>query len=209
MVRARGFRLRRCLRDHRVIATARRCAASIGTVRLCLAGTALCPAAAALMIACVDVVAQWVRTSWTKHSRGGGAAARRNAAPVGFVLPTGRCPIVHTVIMDEADDLQPRESLRDGGPDDGDVVLKEVDGRLRVGLVGSPFGVPRRWWRPPAIWLQRGEWVRWQVNYRFSGSWGGAWSYRLDTFNLAYGPATVDLFTGRPSRYVDERARLR
>jgi hypothetical protein len=161
------------------------------------------------MIACVDVVAQWVRTSWTKHSRGGGAAARRNAAPVGFVLPTGRCPIVHTVIMDEADDFQPQQSWHDGEPDDGDVILKEADGRVRVELLASAFGTPRRWRRPPAVRLQRGEWLRWQVNYRFSGSCCGLWSYRLDTFNLAYGSTTVDVFTGSPSRYVDERAYLR
>jgi hypothetical protein len=53
--------------------------------------------------------------------------------------------------------------------------------------------------------------VRWQVNYRFSWpmACGGEWSYRLDTLNLVYGPAAVDVFTGSPWRYVDERAQLR
>ncbi|MFD7130855.1 hypothetical protein [Streptomyces sp. NPDC059894] len=32
----------------------------------------------------MDVTVQWIRTSWTKESRGGEAAARRNAVPVGF-----------------------------------------------------------------------------------------------------------------------------
>nr|BFD80695.1 hypothetical protein StreXyl84_00960 [Streptomyces sp. Xyl84] len=35
----------------------------------------------------VDITAQWIKTSWTKQSRGGDAAARRNAAPVGSSLP--------------------------------------------------------------------------------------------------------------------------
>lgn len=159
----------------------------------------------------VDVVAQWVRTSWTKKSRGGLAAARRNAAPVGFVLPTLSCPAVHEVLMDEAHDFEPRLAARDGHPDRAGVLLKKADGRLRVELVVTPWGMPRRWRRPPAVWLERGEWVRWQVNYRFSwpASRGGAWSYRLDALNLAYGPAAVDVFTGSPTCHVDERGLLR
>ncbi|MFF3334146.1 hypothetical protein ACFYWX_32135 [Streptomyces sp. NPDC002888] len=53
----------------------------------------------------MDVTVQWVRTSWTKQSRGGAAAALRNAAPVGFVLPHGVAPLAHTVRMQERDDF--------------------------------------------------------------------------------------------------------
>jgi hypothetical protein len=166
-------------------------------------------AAATVMIGFVDVVAQWVRTSWTKRSRGGPAATRRNAAPAGLMLPAARCPLVHEVLMDEAQDFELRTSLRDGQPDPEAVLVKEVDGRLRVELVVTPFGMPRRWRRPPAVWLSRGEWVRWQINYRFVGMYDGAWSYRLDTLNLAHGPTTVEIFTGVPTRHVDERAHLR
>ena len=111
--------------------------------------------------------------------------------------------------MDEAHEFEPRESFRDGQPDRADVLLKESDGRLRVELVVTPWGMPRRWRRPPAVWLGPGEWVRWQVNYRFVGSCRGDWSYRLDTLNLAYGPTAVDIFTGSPTRLVDERGLLR
>jgi hypothetical protein len=156
----------------------------------------------------VDVAAQWVRTSWTKRSRGGPAAARRNAAPVGFALPTLRCPVVHEVLMDEADEFEPRESLRDGQPDRADVLLEESDGRLRVELVVTRWGLPRRRRRPPAVWLELGEWVRWQVNYRFSSRLSD-WSYRLDTLNLAYGPTIMDVFTESPTHHVDERELLR
>jgi hypothetical protein len=110
----------------------------------------------------VDVVAQWVRTSWTKRSRGGPAAAVRNAVPVGFVLPVRRCPVVHEVVMDEAHESEPRASLRDGQPDRTGVLLKESNGRLRVELVVS-----------------------------------------------AWGPTAPDVFTGDPTRHVDERGLLR
>lgn len=160
---------------------------------------------------CVDVVAQWVRTSWTKRSRGGPAAARRNQAPTGFVLPALTCPAVHEVRMDESEDFRPRESLRAGVPDRSGVRLREVDGRLRVELVVTPFGMPPRWRRPPGVWLTRGDWVRWRVNYRFSWPMarGGAWSYRLDTLNLAYGPVPAEVFLGVPTRLVDEQGHLR
>jgi hypothetical protein len=158
------------------------------------------------MITVVDVMAQWVRTSWTKRSRGGPAASARNAAPVGFPWPVPGRGGVHDVVMDEAHDFEPRESFRGGLPDRGDVLVDERGGRLRVQLVVTPFGLPRRWRRPPAVYLGPGEWVRWQVNYRFVGSGGGDWTYGLDTLNLGCG---LGAFTGRPSRFVDERASLR
>ena len=155
----------------------------------------------------MDVTAQWIRTTWTKQSRGGPAAARRNAAPVGFQLPETRPPLTHTVVMDERDGFESRESTQHEEPDRADVLLQEADGRLRVELVVTPFGMPRRWRRPPAVRLSRGEWVRWQVNYRFSYEDG--WSYRLDTLNLAYGSATPDVFMSAPTHHIDERASLR
>ncbi|WP_203900320.1 hypothetical protein [Virgisporangium aliadipatigenens] len=165
----------------------------------------------------MDAVTQWVRTSWTKASRGGPAAARRNAVPVGFVLPPLTGPAVHEVLMDEADGFTPRESLRDGPPTGvtgaytSAVRLSEADGRLRVELRATSWGAPRRRSRPPAVRLAPGEWVRWQVNYRFSwpAARGGAWSYRLDTLNLAYGPVAAEAFLGDPTHHVDERAALR
>ncbi|MFJ1560592.1 hypothetical protein [Streptomyces mirabilis] len=92
---------------------------------------------------------------------------------------------------------------------DAGVLLREVDGLLRVQLVATPFGMPRRWRRPPAVRLARGEWLRWQINYRFTGSSGGEWAYRLDTLNIVHGPARPDLFLGTPTRYVNELASLR
>jgi hypothetical protein len=109
--------------------------------------------------------------------------------------------------MAERDDFEARESLHYGEPDQADVLLREAEGRIRVELVVPPFGMPRRWRRPPAVRLIRGEWVRWQINYRFPYKSG--WCYRLDTLNLAYGSVSADVFIGVPTFHVDERASLR
>ncbi|MER5890593.1 hypothetical protein ABT160_42775 [Streptomyces sp. NPDC001941] len=160
----------------------------------------------------MDTVIQWVRTSWTKRSRGGPEASRRNAAPTAFPLPLLAPPYVHEVLLREADGFQPRFVTREGLPDsvaDIGVVLREDGGKLRVQPAVTPFGLPRRWRRPPAVRLARGEWLRWQVNYRFTGTHGGEWTYRLDTLNIAYGTAAADLFLGTPTRSFSELAALR
>jgi hypothetical protein len=161
----------------------------------------------------VETTVQWVRTSWTKQSRGGAQATRRNAAPIAFPLPDEPPPYVHEIVMRERDDFQPHSSIQTGLPSNGDdagVLLREADGLLRVQLTVTPFGMPRRWRRPPAVRLAIGQWVRWQINYRFSSSWGGDWTYRQDTLNLLNGPAAqADLFLGEPTRYVNELGTLR
>jgi hypothetical protein len=156
------------------------------------------------------VVVQWVRTSWSKRSRGGEAAARRNALPVGFPLPPGAPPLAHVVRMRERqDDFAPHEGLVERG--EVDVRLREAEGRLGVMPRVQPlYGLPPRRRRPPAVRLEPGQWVRWQLNYRFSSASGVRdWSYWLDTFNIGYGVTGADVFLGRPSVVVDERGPLR
>jgi hypothetical protein len=113
--------------------------------------------------------------------------------------------------MRESDGFEPQATVRTGLPGGDDpVMLHEADELLRVQLTVTPFGMPRRWRRPPAVRLASGEWVRWQVNYRFSEFGDGEWSYRLETLNLVYGPAdSRDLFLGDPTYYVSELASLR
>ena len=167
----------------------------------------------------VEAVVQWVRTSWTKQSRGGPAAARRNAVPDAFRLPppppspapSPGCVLLG-ILMDEADDFRPMfrapEELSGGDPE-APVLLGVRDGLLRVLPVATPFGMPRRWRRPPAVRLARGSWLRWQINYRFAGTHHDLWTYRLDTFNVAHGPGADDLFLGPPAHDVRELAALR
>jgi hypothetical protein len=161
------------------------------------------------MITFVELVAQWVRTSYTKRSRGGQAATRRNGVPIAFRLPTDGTPIVHEVMMHESDDFAVHEEVHPRPPSSSDVEVRLVDGRLRVRLLPSVWGMPRRHRRPPAVFLHPGEWIRWQTNYRFVDTCTGEWSYRSDALNLSHGPVHPDTFLGLPTRLVDERTRLR
>ncbi|MGW1013198.1 hypothetical protein ACWD4X_24560 [Streptomyces termitum] len=157
----------------------------------------------------MDITVQWIRTSWTKQSRGGETAARRNAAPAGFPLPQMSPGCAHFVQMSERDGFAPRPSqkdLREIG-----VSLRDEHGRLRVHARVEPlFGLPPRPRRPPAVRLLPGQWVRRQLNYRFTSALGiRGWSYWLDTFNIAYGPVDRDVFLSEPTTVVDERGPVR
>ena len=164
----------------------------------------------------MDVVAQWVSTEWTRLSRGGNAAARRNAAPVGFRLPSFGRGVVHEVVMTEGNGFEPVESLGAEPPEREPSLarcglrLVRAGERVRVELLPARSGAPRDR-RPPGVWLEPGQWLRWQVNYRVT--WplvqGGRSGYRQDTLNLAVGPVHPELFFGTPTRHVDERAFLR
>ncbi|GGY61690.1 hypothetical protein [Streptomyces omiyaensis] len=157
----------------------------------------------------MDITVQWIRTSWTKRSRGGEAAVRRNAAPVGFLLPELSSGSAHCVRMSEEDGFEPRADRQDPRRVGAD--LRDEGDRLRVHVPVEPlFGLPPRPRRPPAVRLLPGQWVRWQLNYRFSSALGiRGWSYWLDTFNVAYGPVGPDVFLSGPTLLVDERGPVR
>ena len=72
-----------------------------------------------------------------------------------------------------------------------------------------PSGRPLRRRRPGAVRLPRGEWLRWQVNYRFAARYSANWHYRLDTLNIAYGSVPPDIFLAEPTNVIDERMHLR
>lgn len=157
----------------------------------------------------MEITVQWIRTTWTKESRGGDAAARRNAAPVGFALPNEAVPLAHVIRMHECDGFEPYDSRE--ALSKVDVQLREADGRLRVFPRVQPlFALPPRKRRPPGVRLVPGQWVRWQLNYRFSSALGiRGWTYWLDTFNIAYGPVNADVFLSEPTVFIDERGPLR
>lgn len=165
----------------------------------------------------MEVVVQHVQTAWTKLSRGGPAAAVRNRAPVAYPLPVAlRVPSVQRVTHHESDRFIPREEERDFKIESqgtrlryAELALVDDGTRLRVALHPSSRGMPRRHRRPPAVRLLPGEWLRWQVNYRFVGVSSGEWHYRLDTFNVAFGAVHAELFLGEPTRQIDERTHLR
>ena len=165
----------------------------------------------------MEVVVQQVQTSWTKLSRGGPAAADRSRVPVAYPLPADlRAPIVHRVPHCESDSFIPQDEERDFKIESQGMRLRYAelalidDGeRLRVALHPSTHGMPRRHRRPPSVGLLPGQWLRWQVNYRFVGVNSGEWHYRLDTFNVAYGAVHAELFLGEPTQQIDERTHLR
>jgi hypothetical protein len=157
----------------------------------------------------VDVVAQWVRVYWTKQSRGGHHAARRNALPTAFTLPQPQAPLTHEVAMHEHDGFEPVISLHDGVPSRDAVRLRDIEDQVRVELIPTAWGMPRRHRRPPAVRLPQGQWLRWQINYRFTHQCTGNWLYRSDTLNIAHGPVPVDVFLTEPHQSIDERAYLR
>jgi hypothetical protein len=116
--------------------------------------------------------------------------------------------------MRESEEFRPQHrsfgELSTAAADHGVFLREEGNGRLRVQLALAPFGIPHRLRRHPAVRLNRGEWLRWQINYRFAGGTrGDQWTYRFDTFNIAYGEVAADLFMGVPARHVDERTLLR
>lgn len=158
----------------------------------------------------MEISVQWIRTSWTKVSRGGDAASRRNAAPIGFALPPPETTTsAHVIRMHERDGFEPYDTQEDRA--NVDVQLREADGRLRILPRVQPlFALPPRPRRPPAVRLAPGQWVRWQLNYRFSSALGiRDWSYWLDTFNIAYGPVDADVFLSTPTVFINEQGPLR
>lgn len=149
-------------------------------------------------------MAQRVWTTWTKRSRGGSEATVRNRVPVVFPVPEGAR--FHEVKVDESTGFTPQSTVLDAL--DG-VTFREAGGSLAVRVELAPMSWPRREWRPEPVRLRPGEWLRWQINYRFGSTCecGAQWRYRLETLNLAYG--TVADFAGRPAHFVDERGVLR
>ena len=156
------------------------------------------------MISLMDAVVQRVRTSWTKASRGGAGATRRNATPTAFLLPPNLRAGAHEVLMRESDAFHP--SARELDFSELETIPRVVDGLLRIPPPQySALATLPRSTRPPAVKLSPGQWLQWQVNYRIVATYGGKWHYRLDTFNIAYGPTRPDVFLGAPTRKVDER----
>jgi hypothetical protein len=159
-------------------------------------------------MAAMDVIVQRVRTTWSKRSRGFPDATLRNAAPTAFELPSGRPPLFHDVALREEHDFEPQVKVLHGLPPRHEFGLRLVGTALRVQLPNG-FGVPVRSHRPVLL-LQPGEWVRWQLNNRWSSATGmGDWHYTLTTVSIALGPMPLDTFLGEAPHVIDEKAALR
>lgn len=159
------------------------------------------PVTPTLRVQCVSVL-------WTKASRGGMAAATRNAVPLGFPWPDDSA-IWHKVVASEwVDDFGPVVETND---------LLPQDVAWQLGLRTEPHGVsvqprvypnwmPTRHRRRPRVRLTTGESLRWILNYRLGLDHG--WTYGQITFNVGLG-TTDSSFGTQPDKMVDERASLR
>lgn len=185
------------------------------------------------------VVMQVLTTSWTKRSRGGANAERRNAVPQALPLPRMERPlspayVVHSVGFYEYEDFQPSEkqaprvlALTAPLAFSNLVLLPNAEERtVKVtvdGKVEEPVGGGRDDAEPSLLpgnagggrtsagrfVLAEGEWGQVAYNRRFSYEDG--WAYRKWVFNIAVARALqADLFTvGPPTALVARMNRLR
>lgn len=148
------------------------------------------------------ILVQHITSSWSKASRGGPPAARRNAVPEALPLPTeaagkrGDTLIQHTVSYGEDNDFASplHDSLTAGGAGVirvGCVRVEPLAGAARVAFEYDPraAGMPPRDTHPRAaaktgFELGAGEWGRVLYNGRFSSDEGGWW-YRKTVVNVA------------------------
>lgn len=118
--------------------------------------------------------------------------------------------------MKEANGFHPTSSLRDLPQTrprmtiEGVSLTENGERLLVLPIIPALWQIPPRRSRPPAVHLTPGQWIRWQLNYRFSSATGRSdWTYHLHTLNLAYGPTEAGAFLRTPTHYVDERGNPR
>ena len=154
---------------------------------------------------------QRISTWWTKESRGAPAATARNSAPIAFPLPPDFTSGLHDVVMREATDFEPTERTADLADTELGLPLQAVGGSLHIRPPERyPGSVIIRNRRPPAVNLDAGQWLRWQINHCLIAWSGGPSHYVLQTFNVYFGPPPGPrIFLSTPARSLDERSRLR
>lgn len=145
----------------------------------------------------MDFALQVVEITWTKHSRGGKAAARRNSAPVAFPLPDDAPPFVHKVWMREWEDFVPHHKVSREPP--RNVRVEEVREGLRLDFGNRPPLVIR-----PNRFLRRQETF---LTGRGCSCCGTPW-YNQSTLNIIYGKVRAESFLHEPARLLDDRALL-
>lgn len=101
-------------------------------------------------MAAVDVIAQRVRTKWSKRSRGSPGAAIRNAVATSFPLPSGQPPLFHDITVNDDDAFTHVRACSERLRHPHTFGLRLVRDTLLV-QVPNGFGVPVRAHRPTAI----------------------------------------------------------
>ena len=163
-------------------------------------------------------VVQFIETTWTKASRSGDGAARRNALPAGLVWPQGDAPpalptpsqgaaaparvLLHRVGFGEADGFVARETATWGTLRDLDAALPGLTLRVHEGSLQLGFawtwgvGAPERN-SQPLFRVKPGAWGQVVFNGRFGSSMAGAGFehfYRQYTYNVGVAVEAADVF---------------
>lgn len=162
------------------------------------------------------LVIQELRTTWTKISRGGQGAAKRNSTPLEMPLPMppSGAVFVHRVHFSEFDefapsprsahsqDTVPHDLSGFDGYFDGNDVLVRTHWTPHLGLPKRPNG--RR------IRLHLGEYCRLFHNGRLTDHDTGEWSYQSTVINIALvEEPTLELFMKAAwSETLDAREQL-
>lgn len=158
--------------------------------------------------AMTTLLVQHIVLQWTKRSRGMPNAARRNAVPTRYAVPTPTVPgtmHVHEVRSAEWQDFRPEQSLASLDPvqKQGPFGFTVHDGELTVSYTysGLTFGQPNRGrYRHRLFRLKTGETGRFLINGRFS-SYSGQW-YAQHVLNVAWLAAfDADVFLGGSPTY--------
>lgn len=153
----------------------------------------------------VVVLVQQIEVWWTKASRGGPGAARRNAVPKSMepapaARRARRGQLAHQRLeYREEREFQPVETVEIASlPQSGAITLVG----LRIALTperlevfyraGREAGHPERYApAEPVLRLASGDWGRVQDNGRYSSA-SGPWRYRQTTWNIGWFSALPD-----------------
>lgn len=175
------------------------------------------------------MIIQRIHTTWTKASRGGDGAYRRERLPRCLPLPLECFTAdfaIHRVDFSEFDDFRPVGSVAKGrSPSDlgiCDLSLKVDDEGLVVQFIRDPRNAAgaNRMDRddsgnmvhmPHAFSLKDDEWGRLSYNGRYVDSDTGDWSYQQSIYNIGvFANVEVDRFEAtRPAKQFAELAILR
>ena len=160
------------------------------------------------------VIVQQINTHWTKASRGGESAGRRNAVPEIACVPIERIAgephsLVHHRISygERSGFAHPRE----------EICINPTIAPLVVGCVTIGYtdhearaafyyergcgGAPERGWAQQTIHLAVNEWGQIVYNGRFGG-WDCGWWYEKTVVNIGlFEHITSDVFTRRKPDY--------
>src|ERR1019366_1341576 len=146
-----------------------------------------------------QVIIQCICTTWTKTSRGGVGATRRNSTPDAYLLPesilhmSDTAFILHKVDSREQNNFQqPGETIEQKERSNpfryNCLKLSLTENVLDITLEWERSeGVPRRHAFPhTGFCVQNGQWGR--VMYNLRAAWAGNWVYKKHVLNIGFFP---------------------